>query len=387
MIALVAPLEPKVQGKVKSKGDRRARGWGWLSQRGTGQDSCPRLVKLRQRRNSPVELESLILVQKFQTLITARPLFNSAPLSHSLVSSLGGVELPERDPQPFSPTNQASAPGWHLRTMSNPIQSFDSPRRSAVFGRQPEELHIPSTGLINPNLASRQPQAHDYPPTPDAGASTQVPAINVHSSASSMQYAPSGSGAGHNSATLPGSLTPGGQHRPPAVSVNTAPSVIPTLPQSTPQQPSHRTSMINSHGHSRSSPAGFDQSPMYKQHGASEASKYPASPGAVYPPHTPQGSKYSPLGLADIRPPGDHLLGESLMSPGSLPYNGDTQIPTNSNYVAPWPIYAADWCKWPISGSSSSFGGKIALGSYLEDNHNYVRLHCAHHFYSFLYES
>lgn len=37
-----------------------ARGWGWLSQRGT---SCPRLVKLRQRRNSwAVELESLVLV-------------------------------------------------------------------------------------------------------------------------------------------------------------------------------------------------------------------------------------------------------------------------------------------------------------------------------------
>lgn len=258
--------------------------------------------------------------------------------------------------------------------MSNPVQSFDSHRRSTVFGRQPEELHIPSTGLINPNLASRQQSAHDYPTTPDAGASTQVPAINVHSSAAaSMQYAPSGSAAGHSSATLPGSLTPGGQHRPPPVSVNTAPSVIPTMPQSTPQQTSHRTSMVNSHGHSRSSPAGFDQSPLYKQHGASEASKYPASPGAGFPPHTPQGSKYSPLGLADIRPPGDYILGESLMSPGSLPYNGDTQIPTNSNYVAPWPIYAVDWCKWPISGSSSSFGGKLALGSYLEDNHNYVR--------------
>ncbi|CEJ55543.1 Putative WD repeat protein [Penicillium brasilianum] len=259
--------------------------------------------------------------------------------------------------------------------MSNPVQSFDSHRRSTVFGRQPEELHIPSTGLINPNLASRQQSAHDYPTTPDAGASTQVPAINVHSSAAaSMQYAPSGSAGGHSSATLPGSLTPGGQHRPPAVSVNTAPSVIPTMSQSTPQQTSHRTSMINSHGHSRSSPAGFDQSPLYKQHGVSEASKYPASPGAGFPPHTPQSSKYSPLGLADIRPPGDHILGESLMGPGSLPYNGDTQIPTNSNYVAPWPIYAVDWCKWPISGSSSSFGGKLALGSYLEDNHNYIQI-------------
>lgn len=249
--------------------------------------------------------------------------------------------------------------------MSNPAQPYGSPQRPAVMGRQPEELHIPSTGLINPNLSRHRP-SHDYPANPDAGA-TQVPSINVHSSSQQMQY---GGPSGGNSA-LPGALTPGGSHRPPAVSVNTAPSVLPTLPQSTPQS-SHRTSMTNTHGHSRSSPAGFDQT-MYKQHVASENSNYPTSPGA-YPGQTPQGSKYSPLGLADIRPPGEHLLGEVLTSPGNqLPYNGDNQVPTNSNYVAPWPIYAVDWCKWPISGHSSSFGGKLALGSYLEDNHNYVR--------------
>lgn len=262
----------------------------------------------------------------------------------------GGVELTEPHP-PFP-----------LGAMSNP--SFDSPRRS-VFGRQPEELHIPSTGLINPNLA-RQSSSHEYPTTPDANAT--VPSINVH--ASSHPYA--GGSGGPNSA-LPGSLTPGNHHRPSAVSANTAPSVIPTFTQPSQQSASHRSSMINSHGHSRSSPAGFDQGP-YKHHG--EGSKYPTSPGGGMPPQTPQGSKYSPLGLADIRPPGDHLLGDALMSPGALPHNGDTQVPTNSNYLAPWPIYAVDWCKWPISGSSSSFGGKLALGSYLEDNHNYVRTTC-----------
>jgi WD repeat-containing protein 68 len=260
--------------------------------------------------------------------------------------------------------------------MSNPA-SYDSNRRSAIFGRTPEELHIPSTGLINPNL-SRQPLSQDYPTTPDASAAAQVPSINVHSSQSQQhqlqqQQPPQyGGNPGNSSSALPGSLTPGNQHRPPAVSTNTAPSVIPTLQHQSPaQQASHRTSMINSHAHSRSSPAGFDQS-VYKQHGGMEGSKYPSSPGG-YAPQTPQGSKYSPLGLADIRPPGEHLLGDSLMSPGSLPYNGETQVPTNSNYVAPWPIYAVDWCKWPMTGSSSSFGGKLALGSYLEDNHNYVR--------------
>lgn len=245
--------------------------------------------------------------------------------------------------------------------MSNPA-SYGSHRRSAAFSRQPEELHIPSTGLVNPNM-SRQSSLHEYPTTPDAGA--RLPSINLQQSS---QYG----GDGNNSSTaLPGALQPGNQNRPAAVSINTAPSVVPTMPQSS-SQTNHRASMINSHGHSRSSPAGFDQS-MYKQHGAPDGSKYPSSPGA-FPPHTPQGSKYSPLGLSDIRPSGEHMLSEALMNPGisSMPYtNGDNQVPTNSNYVAPWPIYAVDWCKWPITGNSG-FGGKLAMGSYLEDSHNYV---------------
>jgi len=247
------------------------------------------------------------------------------------------------------------------RIMSNPA-SYDSHRRSTVFSRQPEELHIPSTGPINPNL-SRQSSSHDYPATPDVGA--RLPAINVQSS---PQH---GGDGNHSSSALPGALQPG--NRPPVVSLNSAPSVVPTMPQSSSQTTNHRASMINSHGHSRSSPAGFDQS-MYKQHGGSDGSKYPSSPGG-FPSHTPQGSKYSPLGLSDIRPSGEHLLSEALLNPGtsSVPYNhGDNQVPTNSNYVAPWPIYAVDWCKWPIAGSSG-FGGKLAMGSYLEDNHNFVR--------------
>lgn len=241
--------------------------------------------------------------------------------------------------------------------MSNPT-SYESHRRSTVFTRQPEELHIPSSG--NNTQPGRAPQNY-HPATPDAGA--RLPAINVQAS---PLY---GGDGNHSNSTLPGALQPG--NRPPAVSIDTAPSVVPTMQQS-PSQPNHRPSMINSHGHSRSSPAGFDQS-IYNQHHAQDGSKYPSSPGG-FQSYTPQGSKYSPLGLSDIRPSGEHLLSEALLNPGtsSVPHNnGENQVPTNSNYVAPWPIYAVDWCKWPIAGSPG-FGGKLAMGSYLEDNHNYV---------------
>ncbi|KAE8152605.1 WD40-repeat-containing domain protein [Aspergillus avenaceus] len=255
--------------------------------------------------------------------------------------------------------------------MSNPAQSFEPNRRATTYGR-PEELHIPSGGP--PNL-QRQSMSHELL----GGSDNHVPSINVHPiNPQHTQY-------GGGGAALPGALQPGNVNRPPAVSMNTAPSVIPTLPQLStqmPQQPpppqpqqqqpqqqqqhqpqqsqqpptTPRSNVNNLHGHSRSSPAN---------------ARYGTSPG--FQPHTPQGAKYSPLGLADIRPTGD-LLSDHVTSPGSQPYNGDNPVPSNSNYIAPWPIYAVDWCKWPIPGNSGSFGGKIALGSYLEDNHNYIQI-------------
>jgi len=35
-------------------------------------------------------------------------------------------------------------------------------------------------------------------------------------------------------------------------------------------------------------------------------------------------------------------------------------------------MFAVDWCKWPPKTNTSA--GKIAIGSYLEDNHNYIQI-------------
>lgn len=84
---------------------------------------------------------------------------------------------------------------------------------------------------------------------------------------------------------------------------------------------------------------------------------------------------YSPLGLADIRPV------DSAEGPQSAnPYSNDgfPAFPTNSNYLAPWAVYAFDWCKWPVQQQSSGdSAGKMAIGSYVEDGHNFVRLRLA----------
>ena len=56
-------------------------------------------------------------------------------------------------------------------------------------------------------------------------------------------------------------------------------------------------------------------------------------------------------------------------APGSLGYDLANAQAGTSNYMAQWPMYAFDWCKWRPQGNGA---GKLAIGSYLEDGHNYV---------------
>jgi len=140
---------------------------------------------------------------------------------------------------------------------------------------------------------------------------------------------------------------------------------VPTMAPGTPNSTynSARPSTTSSHSYSRSSPG---------------ARYVPFSPGN--PPETPQYTQQryyptdpnaavsqSPLALADIRQ--GYSLESELLSPN--PYRdaaGIVQSP--SSYLAPWPIYASDWCNWPLPRDSGA--GKMAICSYLEDPHNFV---------------
>ncbi|KAL1895779.1 hypothetical protein Cpir12675_003112 [Ceratocystis pirilliformis] len=72
----------------------------------------------------------------------------------------------------------------------------------------------------------------------------------------------------------------------------------------------------------------------------------------------------TPLGLADIRPRADSTPSDAVYETAAT-QNGP------NNYMAPWAMYAFDWCKWKPQGNSA---GKIATGSYLEDGHNYIQI-------------
>lgn len=234
-----------------------------------------------------------------------------------------------------------------------------TPRRPTTFGRPTEELHIPQSGNTMDDV-----QHYGAPPAYGGEA------ITMNIQPSTPQHPTHASSVASN--PLPGSLQPGMTNRPGPLSSNTAPTV-PTLPQiSTQVQQSQRPLPLSaSHSYSRSSPGNMDQTKYKPFSNTPETQKY-ASPASSYMPQTPQGApSSSPLGLADIRPRTDIGLSDGPLSPGLVSENDPLQYPSNSSYVAPWPIYAIDWCKWPPRSSGGSLG-KIAMGSYLEDNHNYV---------------
>ncbi|KAJ8105912.1 hypothetical protein OPT61_g9889 [Boeremia exigua] len=63
---------------------------------------------------------------------------------------------------------------------------------------------------------------------------------------------------------------------------------------------------------------------------------------------------------------------EGGLGPANAFVSEQNKTPTNSNYLAPWSIYAYDWCKWNVPAGNSA--GKMAVGSYIEDNHNFIRI-------------
>jgi WD repeat-containing protein 68 len=93
-----------------------------------------------------------------------------------------------------------------------------------------------------------------------------------------------------------------------------------------------------------------------------------------YGPQTPQGPpSYSPLGLADIRTRTEQHFADPLFSPTTATESDVQHYPTTCGYVAPWPIYALDWCKWPPRPNTAS-AGKVAIGSYSEDGPNWLQV-------------
>ncbi|KAK0113605.1 hypothetical protein ONS95_013850 [Cadophora gregata] len=280
-------------------------------------------------------------------LPSSGPSPTSNVVSHSASSSTYGLQNSN------SVTNSAPSAGG----VPNQTQRYETPRRS-----QADELHMNSNAN---NMASQRGPLSPRDYTPGG------PRISLEQATpETSQY----QNAGQH---LPGSLQPG---RPGPISANTAPTV-PTVPQAMSQDqystPSRSSALGLSHNYTRSSPAAGFEGQNYSSFspstpGGSDQNQYASPTNQKYTPQNNQRTvSNTPLGLADIRPRADSSLSEGIPGANPYSYDGANSVPTNSNYLAPWAIYAFDWCKWPAQNHDA---GKVAVGSYLEDGHNFIQI-------------
>lgn len=290
--------------------------------------------------------------------------------------------IPHLNPTPDSTPNPASAPASSApavttkASMSQPPQQqqqYAAPnRRTAGYE---DQHHMSGPGPSQYQHGQLSPREYST-----ASAGPQIKLDQTQSNPPSYQGTPS----------VPSVLQPGGPiGRPQAVGANTAPT-LPTMQNSMPppsqqqQQQDYQTpskpSLNLSHNYSRSSPAtgGYDgPNPNYSPYtpttpgGSAAASSQFMSPTdrGYNAPGSQRNMSHTPLGLADIRPRADSTLSDGL--PSGVDFSMQNTQPGTSNYMAPWATYAFDWCKWAPQGNGA---GKVAIGSYLEDGHNFVSL-------------
>lgn len=265
----------------------------------------------------------------------------------------------------------------------NQQPQYQPPRRTGTFSSQHDEAHTP------PGIASHQGhpghsghhahqahQGHQSQQISPRDYSTSAPHIKLDQVSPNLSQMPGYQSSG----SVPNALQPGVSSRQPTIPSNAGPT-IPSMQQS--EYPSHHAqtppkhgSLSLSHSYSRSSPSAH-----YEAGGPGYLPYTPTTPGGTAtssqfmsptePKYAPSGSQRNisntPLGLADIRPRADSSLSDGL--PGTPGYELASTQSRTSNYMAPWALYAFDWCKWTPHANS---GGKLAIGSYLEDGHNFV---------------
>jgi DDB1- and CUL4-associated factor 7 len=243
--------------------------------------------------------------------------------------------------------------------MNNQSQQFlSAARRTGAYdygtgSSQIDELHMSG-------LSQHQPQHGQLPPREYPSSSTQGSHVKLEHGHANPSY------QSVSSSSVPNVLQPG-LH---------AGTMNPQQPQDYPPQ---RPGLNLAHNYPRSSPAaGYDggsssyaaytpTTPSGSGGGGAGPSQFGPPSESKYAASTQRTVSNTPLGLADIRPRADSSMSDGV--PGTMAYELANMQPTLSNYLAPWALFAFDWCKWQPGGNSA---GKVAIGSYLEDGHNFV---------------
>ncbi|KAK0640490.1 WD repeat-containing protein [Lasiodiplodia hormozganensis] len=254
--------------------------------------------------------------------------------------------------------------------------------RRPVAQREPEDLHIPPAG----QQSASHSQLFNSPVALTPGGGAQNLNISLQHATPPQNQQPQDAQFANSASSvpdLPAPLQPGpaAGARPAPSASYTAPTTVPKINTNAqqytlPTRSSTMQSSSSTHSYSRSSPAGLDQKyiPFNSTVPTPEMPKYAPTPSQRhYQAQTPSGAaSNSPLALSDIRPRANSTIGEDMPANTTLMSDLETRAAGNCNYLAPWPVYAYDWCKWPVHGGNSA--GKMAVGSYLEDPHNFIQI-------------
>lgn len=275
-------------------------------------------------------------------------------------SGSGPQPQPQHDELHMSGLSQTGAPiSMSPQDYENPPQIKFESSPSNLHYRNPSNSSVPNVLQPAGGLSARGAPASPNLPSPMQQSSP---------TASSVPHQPPTQGQHqqhHHHSQQP--LQIPSQHGQPSHDYSNSPSAA----------AASKPPLSMSHSYSRSSPAaGYDGSSNYHAYtpttpsGASSSHLMsPIDPARYNAPGSQRTISNTPLGLADIRPRADSSMSDG---PGaSMGYDANSAQPGTSNYLAPWAIYAFDWCKWPAQGNGA---GKLAVGSYLEDGHNFVRL-------------
>lgn len=230
-----------------------------------------------------------------------------------------------------------------------------------------------STAAVSSGAQSRSPgtfPAHLPPPHAGGGGGAAAAAASaVFESPQDLHHHPQPIYAAYHAPAQPvPSSTSSSAARPAASHTATAPAAVPALPIPLQQQQQQRSTMHRTS--TQQAPAAAASSSRYSP--PIEGRKY-THPGALTPTYSAAtggtAGQHSSGHVAS-----SHLgMGLSGMATGSNS-PGDAEEPQQGpagkgRWMSSRCLYAVDWCKWqPTSGY-----GRVAVASYAEDSHNYVR--------------
>ncbi|KAI5803896.1 WD40-repeat-containing domain protein [Geopyxis carbonaria] len=273
-------------------------------------------------------------------------------------SSLAFSAGPQSSTDPIPPKKsiafQLPSPNpSHQHHLHHQQQQQQQQQQQSDLFHSPQDLHPPPAHHSIPTQ-QQQKRASD--------SHIKIEPPSIPSSNSQPSYA-----AYHSS--NPSSAT---GSRPQIAATATAPAAVPQAQRrSTMQRNTTGETGVpaGGSGYSPNSGAGVDSgssSKKYSHPGALTPTYPTSSQHSSSHSHGGAGSSHLGMGLSGLTSSSNSMRERDPEPVGGLGAVGP------GRWMSPYGLYALDWCKWPTTSGNGY--GRIAVGSYSEDSHNYIQV-------------